>query len=291
MIELESCPIGLVCVSAKEIYVGMAGNIIHLYNIKGKKQCSMHLDSPITNMELFTKGKMEQTRALLVALKNGEIRLYKKRKLINVIQTHVPGSIGGVDEITGIRCGRYGREDVCLSTTHRSGSMCIRIHRRTAKLNFGDSDKKGPPEEQDVPLNLPKKTRLYVEQAQREREQAIDMHRIFQRDLSKLRLASAQSYVKLITDGNGLISRSRQASVRLTAQVQGLGPLFKMQLHVQNLGRHPLQNVIIAFGYPHNLYQMPVASIRVPVLLPSVLYQYEATVHSVDSNGAAGNET
>ncbi len=48
---------------------------------------------------------------------------------------------------------------------------------------------------------MPKKTKLYVEQTQREREQAIDMHRIFQRDLCKLRLATARSYVKVLTDG------------------------------------------------------------------------------------------
>jgi hypothetical protein len=52
-----------------------------------------------------------------------------------------------------------------------------------------------------MPLQIPKKTRLYVEQTQREREQALDMHRIFQRDLAKLRLTSARAYVKILTDG------------------------------------------------------------------------------------------
>lgn len=54
---------------------------------------------------------------------------------------------------------------------------------------------------QDIPLNIPKKTKLYVEQTQREREQAIDMHRIFQRDLCKLRLSTARAYVRVLTDG------------------------------------------------------------------------------------------
>lgn len=50
-------------------------------------------------------------------------------------------------------------------------------------------------------LQVPKKTRLYVEQTQREREQAADMHRMFQRDLAKLRLTTARAYVKILTDG------------------------------------------------------------------------------------------
>ena len=47
--------------------------------------------------------------------------------------------------------------------------------------------------EQDVPLNIPKKTRVYVEQTKREREKASEMHRGFQRDLCKLRLSTARA--------------------------------------------------------------------------------------------------
>jgi hypothetical protein len=34
-----------------------------------------------------------------------------------------------------------------------------------------------------VPLNVPKKNNLYLEQCQRERENAITIHRVFQREL------------------------------------------------------------------------------------------------------------
>ena len=60
----------------------------------------------------------------------------------------------------------------------------------------------GPPPEQDIPLPVPKKTKLYVEQTQRERERAPDIHRAFQRDLCKLRLTTARAYVKTLTDGS-----------------------------------------------------------------------------------------
>ena len=50
---------------------------------------------------------------------------------------------------------------------------------------------------QDIPLNVPKKTKLYVEQTQRERDSGVDMHRIFQRELCKLRLNTARAYVKV----------------------------------------------------------------------------------------------
>jgi len=287
VIEIGAAPLGLVCVSAKEIYIGVSGNVIHSYNIKAKKNFSMHLDSTITNMELYGRHGHGRDRGVLVALKNGEIRLYKGRQIVSVIQTAISGR-GGVDQIMGMRCGRYGREDMCLAVAHKSGAMSVRVRRRNRATSVTASGDGDAPAEQEVPLNLPKKTKLYVEQTQREREQATDMHRIFQRDLSKLRLASAQAYVKLITDGNGLMSHSRSASVRLTVQVQGLGPLFKMLLRVQNMGRRVLMDVPIAFGYEQDLYMMPVSSLHIPVLIPGALYQYEVVVHSVDAGGATG---
>jgi Bardet-Biedl syndrome 1 protein len=72
---------------------------------------------------------------------------------------------------------------------------------RSANLEAGSAAASGPPPEQDVPLPIPKKTKLYLEQAQREREGAINMHRVFQRELCKLRLSTARSLVKVLSDG------------------------------------------------------------------------------------------
>lgn len=73
---------------------------------------------------------------------------------------------------------------------------------RTANLEVaGAAGSSGPLPEQEVPLDVPKKTRLYVEQTQREREHAVDMHRVFQRDLVKMRLETARALVKVLTDG------------------------------------------------------------------------------------------
>ncbi|GFH21157.1 BBS1 domain-containing protein, partial [Haematococcus lacustris] len=87
----------------------------------------------------------------------------------------------------------------CLQLS-KSGALDIKMLPRNAVLEAPPGPA-GPPPEQDIPLQVPKKTRLYVEQTQREREQAADMHRVFQRDLARLRLTTARSYVKILTDG------------------------------------------------------------------------------------------
>ena len=86
-----------------------------------------------------------------------------------------------------MKFGSYAREDATLALVHRRGALSLKVLARNANLESTDISA-GPPPEQDIPLNVPKKTKLYVEQTEREREQAGDMHRVFQRELCKLRL-------------------------------------------------------------------------------------------------------
>ena len=115
-----------------------------------------------------------------------QVRLYAEKHLVASLRINEP--------VTACRFGCYGREEGCLAVVGASGSLTIKMLQRTTKFE-PTSGSAGPPPEQDVPLSIPKKTKLYVEQTQREREQATEMHRIFQRDLCKLRLSTARAYV------------------------------------------------------------------------------------------------
>ena len=103
--------------------------------------------------------------------------------------------------VISLRFGPYGREENSLIIVHGRGSLTIKIWRRTADIDAA-INVIGAPAEQDIPLPVPKKTKLYVEQTEREREFAPEMHRTFQRDLSRLRLETARAYVKTLTDVN-----------------------------------------------------------------------------------------
>ncbi len=59
----------------------------------------------------------------------------------------------------------------------------------------------GPPPEQDIPLPVPKKTKVYLENIQREKDTAAAMFKKFQEDLSRLRLETMRSYAKTLTGG------------------------------------------------------------------------------------------
>ncbi len=87
--------------------------------------------------------------------------------------------------------------------------------------------------EQDVPLPLPRKSRLYVEMQEREKTQAIDMHRSFQRDLVRLKLRTAKAFQRTLVSGAVPTTESDgkagEISLRISAEVLGLGPKFRLR--------------------------------------------------------------
>ena len=103
----------------------------------------MNVGHDIRDMTLFSRGKGDKSRALLVALANGEIRLYNER--------HLVCSISSPDAVLGMRCGRYGREDVSLVLVHKSGALSVKIFRRAASTDVVTD---APPPEQDIPIKV-----------------------------------------------------------------------------------------------------------------------------------------
>lgn len=75
-------------------------------------------------MQKLEVQSARMSRCLLVALSNGELRVYNEKNLISVYNTPAP--------ISGIWFGKYGREDNTLITVTKSGAVEIKILPRTA---------------------------------------------------------------------------------------------------------------------------------------------------------------
>ena len=121
VIQIESKPVGLVKFEKSIVIAGMDNSLQSFY-MKGKKNWAISMPS-----EICTIAKMETNRAasknnVLVAMKNGLIRLYNEKNLIN--------EIGTEDTCNGIIYGVFGREDGCLVINHQSGGMQAKILQR-----------------------------------------------------------------------------------------------------------------------------------------------------------------
>ena len=177
----------------KFLWVATMDRLISSYTVKGKRINTISLSEDITDICAITIKKSKMNEVLMVALASGELRLYRGTAVIHSFIVQKP--------VISLRFGPYGREENSLIIVHGRGSLTIKIWRRTADIDAA-INVIGAPAEQDIPLPVPKKTKLYVEQTEREREFAPEMHRTFQRDLSRLRLETARAYVKTLTDVN-----------------------------------------------------------------------------------------
>jgi len=144
----------------------------------------------------------------------------------------------------------------------------------------------GPPAEQDIPLNIPVKSKLFVEQTLREQTNPLDIHRVFQRDLVKLRLLTARTFVKTIAGVSGPLSAGLSSTLRLDAQVQGLGPTFKLKIALKSMAKKPLSNIPIIINHNPQLYRVARSSLLVPNLIPGSTYETDVLVENIENSSS-----
>lgn len=278
-IELKSQPVGMERIN-KNIYVGTMDQMLHCFTAKGKKLWTVRMPATIMTIEAID-FKPKGFKAVAVALNNRQVQLYKEKYLVDIIHTE--------DVVTGLRFGRFAREDGTLVMTTISGSLFVKILKRSAK--FAERDlSAGPPAAQNVKLNVPKKTKLFVDQTLRERENAVAMHRTFQRDLYLLRLNVAREYAKALDNSMNPISSDPMEPLKLAAQIQGIGPTFKLTVNLQNTSLTKASSeLIIAFEFDDRLYSFRKKMIQVPMLVPGLNYIFETFIDCLNDKGVSDN--
>ncbi|GCC43639.1 hypothetical protein chiPu_0027830, partial [Chiloscyllium punctatum] len=76
-------------------------------------------------------------------------------------------------------------------------------------------------------------------------------------DLYRLRLSAAREYARALEASMGPVSADLQEPLKMNAVVQGIGPVFKLTLNVQNTSAtRPVINLHISFLFDENLYSI-----------------------------------
>ena len=84
--DIESKPVGVVQLDKSIIIAGM-NKMIHSFYSKGKKNFSIYLPCPISCIAPMEMTRTKSVKCVLVALNNGEVRMYNGKTLISVIKT------------------------------------------------------------------------------------------------------------------------------------------------------------------------------------------------------------
>lgn len=138
-------------------------------------------------------------------------------------------------------------------------------------------------------INVPKKTKLYLDLIEREKEVASSMNSIFQSDLAKLRYKSLDTYVKMLKIGNAPQNYSTTSKIKLTASLQGLGPHFKLHLTIDNSGEEVIFCTDLILEFEKTIYSFEKENLQLGVIMPNVPTKYSLKFKNISENGSSGH--
>ena len=277
--ELSSQIVGFERVH-KHLVVAQMNKMLSCFSMKGKLLWSVEQPSNIICTALMDH-KVKGFKAVLVGLENCEVRIFREKNLVDTVILH--------DRPQALCFGRFGREDSTLICVLASGGMQVMILKRTADY-AEHSTQRGPPSSQKIKLNIPKKTQLYVDQTVRERESSTEMFQNFQYDLSKMRCKVAQTYLKGLQSGVTPLSDNPDMPLKLSATVQGIGPIFQMIICIENTSSATCKDPKLAIGchllfkYSDAIYSISPKIITLPALVPELQYKFAVCIQCITAD-------
>jgi Bardet-Biedl syndrome 1 protein len=151
---LESQAVGLIR-REKTILVGTMDHSLVCFSSKGKKLWQLRLPANILCLEpidLVARG----LQLAAVALANKQVLLFNDKHVVDCFSLN--------DTVSAMKFGRFGREDSALVMITVTGGLTVKILKRTAQFERMESALAPKVDQQNQKLNIPKKTKLFVDQ-------------------------------------------------------------------------------------------------------------------------------
>eukprot|EP00094_Tigriopus_californicus_P008115 TCALIF_07811-PA protein Name:"Similar to BBS1 Bardet-Biedl syndrome 1 protein (Homo sapiens)" AED:0.07 eAED:0.07 QI:80/0.71/0.37/1/0.71/0.5/8/222/576 len=323
---LESQAVGLIR-REKTITVATMDETLICFSNKGKKLWQLQLPSPamcIEPIDILARG----VQFTAVGLKSNQVLVFNDKHVVDyrtsalaVQQSPIHGgrvekqpSLGFQrqtqrvakrrlffflhfsmnDSVSAMKFGKFGREDNSLVLITSGGGLSVKILKRTAQFEKSESTS-GPGtvinnNANNAKLNIPKKTKLFVDQTARERENSLLMHRVFQHDLYLMRLNTARAFVSTLESSSNPVTLDQGEPLKLSAQVRygwlHPGPVFRLLIGLCNSSSgKPSRNLLITFFCDDKLYSIGKNIIQVPMLVPGLEYVFETLIECVSDLG------
>lgn len=214
-----------------------------------------------------------------VALTGGSVNFYSGCQVMDTITAP--------DTVSALLFGRFGQEDHSLVLVTISGHLLVKILKRTAQF-IAQSSGTGMVPPQQIKMLVPKKTKLFMEQTLRERENAVAMHQTFQHDLFRLRLNAARACVNALQNCSTPFSANISEPLKMSAQVLGLGPTFRIHITLENMSvSSPVKDLAITFHCDDKFYIIEKPFIQVPMLVPGLTYKFESVAECIAEVGVS----
>uniref|UniRef100_A0A1I8PUL4 Uncharacterized protein n=1 Tax=Stomoxys calcitrans TaxID=35570 RepID=A0A1I8PUL4_STOCA len=232
------------------------------YSKKGKQLYMVSLAQQPICMTMINLSHLGLT-LICVALEGGLVQFYMQKFLVDEFQ--IEGTV------SSMVFGYLGLEEHVLCLTTLEGDLVIKILKRTAcfEPNQNLSGRGLPNNNSDMVsasvLEKPKKSSIFVEQVAREKQNAKATYGSFQVELWRLRHTAARATVDALNSSERTISDDiTHAPVKLSAEVCGVGPVFRLYLTIQNLSTYKMASnlmVLLHADRRHYTIQKSVAKV------------------------------
>lgn len=256
ILRLDNPVLGLALLPIDQTIIVVCMNqSLDCYSKKGKKLWTVSLPQPAMYMVPIGLEHLSQT-LVCVALRGGAVQMYGQSVLVD--QFIAPATV------STMTFGRLGQEEHVLVLITIDGSLIVKILKRTAFFNMNTNEQSVTIASSDGNatasgnLQIPKKSKVFVEQMTRERDNAPAIYANFQSELWRLRLTAARATVDAIKSADTTISGDvGHAPVKLAAEVMGMGPVFRLFLTLENLAtRREAANLAVLLHADDHHYQL-----------------------------------
>ena len=114
------------------------------------------------------------------------------------------------------------------------------------------------------------------------------MHQIFQNDLCKLRYKTLNTSVKMLKIGNAPQNYNSVSKIKLTSFLQGLGPNFKLNVSVDNIGDEPIFGCDLLIDYDKQVHYFSKESIQLGIIMQNVPIAHSLSFKNISDSGVSG---
>ena len=269
-------PLVNLLISKNNFYIGTIGNNYISYTLSGNIVFKINQPSIITCMEIYYR-KSEDLNIIIIALKNKEVRFYNDKKLIIIMNVH--------DNIFGMKYGKFQMTEDCLVLSTYSGIIMIKNFGNDIKFSEIKYEEK---KKEEGKILVPKKSPLYLDLIEREKENSFHMQNTFQNDLLRIRYKAMDSYVKMLKIGNAPQNYSSSSTIKISGFLEGLGPNFKLNLILDNSGHEPIINAVLTLDFNRKLFYFEKENIILSIIMPHVPIKYALPFKNISENGSSG---
>ena len=269
-------PLVNLLIARNNFYIGTIGNNYISYSLSGNIVFKINQPSIITCMEIYYR-KSEDLNIIIIALKNKEVRFYNDKKLIIIMNVH--------DNIFGMKYGKFQMTEDCLVLSTYSGIIMIKNFGNDIKFSEIKYEEK---KKEEGKILVPKKSVLFLDLVEREKENSFNMQNIFQNDLLRIRYKAMDSYVKMLKIGNAPQNYSSSSTIKISGFLEGLGPNFKLNLILDNSGHEPIINAVLTLDFNRKLFYFEKENIILSIIMPHVPIKYALPFKNISENGSSG---